>query len=722
MFGGKILGSPGKTGMVYDTCNKELYDNDTFCYTVKNMDISKICLIDYKNHKYTLDKKDKITNFINKIKDYNSLVTKTYYSSDALNDFNDEIDSIIRIYKCYGDNINLYTSLGHMPIINNQKIIGVIIYNNDDKNKINYYTFQSKCNQRFREIFTDNKTFTRQDMKIFLDNILKSVSILQKNNISHCDIKFDNIMTNCHDGNKFKLIDWNMSKELSKKNFDKFSLLKPYLRGSSPVYYSPYKLFSWTFYINNYTRDCMLDNLYKNDKIVEKCTSYARMCYSHFYNDIIPQYKTNLDLFKDLKFTTDLWSLGLMTYFIAVSCNLPEYIHISDLLCLLIKSPYTNEYIKNAEEVLYIINNFDFKQNNTCGLLSSSKGIHGVIIDLCCDLNINSLQNNVLCKYIDHLIKTKNINSLYIVNPELKRKQLVVKDIIKFNNSIKKYKNTDIAVKYYFNPKYAENDFEDDIKNSHIISNIFMNHENMITNKTINFNNDNISGIIIKDNNENENFYYFSNMCSQTIDKITFNNIKLNKFILNILSSLNILHSKDYYHGDIKTQNIMLCGRDFKLIDWGRLYNIKEFDPNYYYGGSMQSGSPLGFYFMIRNKTKLITRITAANIAVRIFEGSIPFVNSKSPLFNKGFYYKFKILWNNIKKNFINSVDKYSDIELFNKYKYTLDLYNLGLTILFIIYKNNIDIKKYKDLIKKLVLYNDDMITTTKDAIHVFKP
>lgn len=108
----------------------------------------------------------------------------------------------------------------------------------------------------------------------------------------------------------------------------------------------------------------------------------------------------------------------------------------------------------------------------------------------------------------------------------------------------------------------------------------------------------------------------------------------------------------------------------------------------------MQTGSPLGFYFLIRHKTKLITRNIAANLVINLLKVSIPFINHKSPLFYKGYYHKFIPLGNNIKNNFVNIISKYSDIELFNKYKYTLDLYNFGLTILYII-KNLLKLKMF---------------------------
>ena len=261
----------------------------------------------------------------------------------------------------------------------------------------------------------------------------------------------------------------------------------------------------------------------------------------------------------------------------------------------------------------------------------------------------------------------------------------------------------------------------------------------MLTTCNITFDNYRIMGMSIKQNDRIE-YYYFSKRCKQTLDNILNLTIKnIDRIIKDVLQSLIVLHKNEYYHGDIKAQNIMSCPSDekskyiYKIIDWGRLYPINKYDSSYKYGGSMQAGTPLGLYFMIRNKSfNNIPRITSAKLALLLFEGKLPFSKLKCPLLiNMSLRKRFKPLWIKIKKEFIKCISKSkNDDELFNKYKYNLDTYNFALTLLYILLKNDLDTNlnskhsiynKYYNVIQKMTLYNDNMIRTAEDALEAFK-
>ena len=62
-----------------------------------------------------------------------------------------------------------------------------------------------------------------------------------------------------------------------------------------------------------------------------------------------------------------------------------------------------------------------------------------------------------------------------------------------------------------------------------------------------------------------------------------------------------------------------------------------------------------------------------------------------------------------------------NDSKIFNKYRFTMDLYNLGLTCLYLMYKHNINNEKYNLWIEKLVCYDKNMIIDTESAIKEFK-
>jgi hypothetical protein len=178
------------------------------------------------------------------------------------------------------------------------------------------------------------------------------------------------------------------------------------------------------------------------------------------------------------------------------------------------------------------------------------------------------------------------------------------------------------------------------------------------------------------------------------------------------------------------------CGADkvsYKLIDWGRLRSVKDFDPGYFYGGSKQCGSPLGFYYLFRNQTKgTVGYQRAIDLSFALFEGKLPKNPVKSPLLLE-FPDEFRPLWLDIKKSFRSLIESYkqddsffsrgrdSDTMIFNDYKFTLDLYNFGLVILYLVYKHKLKRSKYLPFVKKLVLYSPDMIRTADEALREWK-
>jgi serine/threonine protein kinase len=273
----------------------------------------------------------------------------------------------------------------------------------------------------------------------------------------------------------------------------------------------------------------------------------------------------------------------------------------------------------------------------------------------------------------------------------------------------------------------------EDIMNNVTVDKLYNDHKDMLTSCNISYKRNDILGLCIKQE-EASQYYFFSKKCSKTLDKLTTLNKKdIDKIISDVLDSLIVLHNTEYYHGDIKAQNIMLCPSNrnskyiYKIIDWGRLYPIYRFNKDYKYGGSMQAGSPLGFYFMIRNKSKnIISRDIAAKMALLLFEGKLPLSRLKSQLLlNPSIKKGFNKLWSEIKNNFIKCVNSSSnDEELFNKYKYTLDTYNFALTLLYVILNSTNDKNKYNKyftIIRKMTLYNKDMILNAHDALSQFK-
>lgn len=85
-------------------------------------------------------------------------------------------------------------------------------------------------------------------------------------------------------------------------------------------------------------------------------------------------------------------------------------------------------------------------------------------------------------------------------------------------------------------------------------------------------------GVRIKTNKGETFNFVFTEWCQQEmLDDLTFlKSIDLNAFVHNILTSLKDLHLNRLIHADIKLDNIMVCGRSFKLNDWGETASFEE--------------------------------------------------------------------------------------------------------------------------------------------------
>ena len=165
----------------------------------------------------------------------------------------------------------------------------------------------------------------------------------------------------------------------------------------------------------------------------------------------------------------------------------------------------------------------------------------------------------------------------------------------------------------------------------------------------------------------------------------------LNRFINDITSSVKTMQSYDYAHCDIKPNNIIYCVKDkkFKLIDWelGRFLN---FNKTKIYHGTFYYSSPLAFYL-----------------------SGFPFPLAKRITYYKNLYHNpewakskiFRMLYAIMEYEF-DMLHGMSKRRLFYKYKYQLDMHNVGMSIAYLVWKNNLDIDKYFPTIHKLISFS----------------
>lgn len=379
------------------------------------------------------------------------------------------------------------------------------------------------------------------------------------------------------------------------------------------------------------------------------------------------------------------------------------------------------------------------KSTSGCGHPSGVKGAKGMLVDTCCyePTHNPELAQYDLCAILGSNQSQKISLYRYDKGKAAELQVLEVSDPSPILRMLKRKRNS-LAVKYYYTgtEKEAFREMNNDMIGDASLYSIYTSHSDqkyLTLSTELKYKSFKYNGISVEYGGK-MHYYYLSNRCVNTLDNLSgvTDRIFL-KLTKQLLESFEILHSKEYYHGDVKLQNMMECpGKDiqYKLIDWGRLYPVKQFDPNYIYGGSKQSGSPLGFYFMFRNKTRQFLKVPmpygqAANLSCKLFEGRIPLQPLKSPLLIE-YGDLFRPMWEEIKQNFLSRIDQYkrenhTDETIFQRYRFTLDLYNLGLSLLYLVYKHGLSRDKYEPFIRRLVMYNKQMITTSSEALLVFK-
>ena len=170
----------------------------------------------------------------------------------------------------------------------------------------------------------------------------------------------------------------------------------------------------------------------------------------------------------------------------------------------------------------------------------------------------------------------------------------------------------------------------------------------------------------------NNNYYIFLEKCFKTLENIQFTPKLLNKCIKDIFKILQILNKKGYIHNDIKPDNIILCKKRFKLIDWENSNYIKDQSNILTKNGNLVFNHPIKFY-----------RINIPYFGYKfIYDHEIL---TYSYLFNKKMPI---IIAEQVEKSF-NKV-----VEVYNKnkdyYLKLIDLYSFAITIIYIAEINGI--------------------------------
>jgi serine/threonine protein kinase len=383
---------------------------------------------------------------------------------------------------------------------------------------------------------------------------------------------------------------------------------------------------------------------------------------------------------------------------------------------------------------------------SSCGSPSSSRGVKGVLVDTCC---ISTNPNPLYTAYdLCRILRSPQTEEVQLIHMTASKK-LVTHRVSSFRDfsDFLASKRDILAIKYYYREADKDDELKQDLQGAVLLRHIYtrqkrFHSEYLTMNYELTYDDFVFNGIQIRHSGRNH-YYFINNRCMYTLDQLSpLREQEFQKLVTDYLESFCFLEEKGYYHGDIKLQNMMYCPSkrssvQYKLIDWGRLRSVRSFDSSYYYGGSKQAGSPLGFYFMFRNGTRSRVGIPmsyerAIDLSFALFDGKLPMNPVKSPLLQE-YRDRFMPLWKEIQFSFRQTVESYkkedgffsrgldSDEALFNHYKYTMDLYNFGLVLLYLIYSHHLSIERYYPFVERLVIYDKKMIRTASQAYREWK-
>jgi serine/threonine protein kinase len=155
----------------------------------------------------------------------------------------------------------------------------------------------------------------------------------------------------------------------------------------------------------------------------------------------------------------------------------------------------------------------------------------------------------------------------------------------------------------------------------------------------------------------------------------------LDKYIIDILESIVILQSKQYCHNDIKLDNTVLCNNKYKLIDWGASGPIDTIKM-----GTLLGTNPVKWFVYGYSKY-----VAETAISYRTHQRYWNFARSE----------RFQYINDRIVEQFTALLAETTDKHALNdRFKYSYDVFMLGMSILHATYIYDIPFDKYSLLVR----------------------
>jgi serine/threonine protein kinase len=317
---------------------------------------------------------------------------------------------------------------------------------------------------------------------------------------------------------------------------------------------------------------------------------------------------------------------------------------------------------------------------------SFGEGLKGITMDIACKkYNAATLCRKLKLQDIEE-INLISFHKTYSISKE------EFTDFIDFLSHLNKFvikifKPYPSVLRYLW--KAEKNNFKNEIKGIKKIFKIFEGDlEKYTTLKVVQYKDMEFIGIQIKLKTDTV-YGTVSSKCDHELEDHKFTSLnKFHKFIKQTLEALIIIQKHDYSHTDIKQSNIIYCSSDdsYKIIDWELLKPLSWYKSKQYFANKTHN-NPLTLYIYGMPVLLALETFTLMN-------------QTKHPEWYESNFYKE--IYNKLDEELHIIIKNKSEHQLFREYKYTFDLFALGMTYAQLLIKNKLHSPKLHKFILKI--------------------
>lgn len=328
-----------------------------------------------------------------------------------------------------------------------------------------------------------------------------------------------------------------------------------------------------------------------------------------------------------------------------------------------------------------------------------NRGFKGVVLDM---YSKNSEDKQTLYNHLLEQVKTPSDITLITEKEEIKINskedyESILKQIKKRSKKVLVKKFDATSIMFGSNSKNFNNEFDGYKQLIEIFKGDVSKYTTIM--KGITYKNKDVYGISF-----HNNYYIFLEKCYKTLDNINFTEKTLKKCVKEIMEALDILNAHDYIHNDLKPDNIILCRKRFKIIDWESSNYIKDQSTTFINtkNGNLTYNHPIKFYrvgvpfvfykFIYNNEVltySMLTKLKTPSLIYKLVDATMNDVISYNSKLSKIPSENTSIINKKNKKIKPLSFDHIK--ENADYYLKLSDYYAFALTIIFLAEKNNID-------------------------------